>query len=187
VNQTGNAPAINDIEEIIPYVTPWWQYLLVAAAVALLLLAAWLLWRRWKGRSAEAPVVAVDPWLDLSRRVQELQPEEMISGGLAKELYYQLSLLLRTGIELAAEIRATDMTFRELAPLMERKLPLRSEEVAAMQEFLRTADLVKFADRPATAGEAAKFRQDLMVWIAALKPRPQSALPSELARSGAVP
>lgn len=187
MNQPGNAPAINDIEEILPYVTPWWQYLLIAAAVAMALLAAWLLWRRLKSRTREVPVVAVDPWVDLSRKVQELKPEDMITAGLAKEYYYQLSLLLRTGIELSTNIRATDMTFRELAPLMANKLPLKTEEVAAMQDFLRTADLVKFADRPATAGEAAKYRQDLLVWIAALKPRPQSALPSELARTGAVP
>lgn len=182
MNPSGSAPQINDIEEIIPYVPPWWLYGLVAAAVLLLVLAGWYLWRRLKQRAQVTPTVTVDPWAELSRKIQDLKPEQMVNDGLEKELYFQYSLLLRTGIELATQIRATDMTFRELAPLIDRKLSLKTEETTAIKEFLKTADLVKFADRPATAGEAQKFRQDLMVWVAALKPRQEAALPSEMAR-----
>jgi hypothetical protein len=175
----------HDIEEIIPYVIPWWQYAVVIAIILAVIAAAFALWYWLKNRKKEQPAVVIDHWAELSEKLQRLNPEQMLAAGQAKEYYYQLSLMLRTAIELSTQIRATDMTYRELAPLMEKKLRVRSEELRAMQDFLKTADLVKFADRPATSGEAAHFKQQLMLWVTTLKPRQDAGLPSEQMATGA--
>lgn len=183
-NSPVNAPGAlqvtpNDIEELIPYVVPWWQYVVVVGIVLAVIAAAIALWYWLKHRKKEEKPVFVDHWANLSAGLQNLNPDKMLADLLAKELYFQFSLILRTGIELATQIRATDMTYPELAPLMEKKLRVKGEELAAMQDFLKTADLVKFADRPATLGEAAHFKQQLMIWITMLKPRQELGLPAD--------
>ena len=172
-------PAPHDIEEILPYVVPWWQYAVAAATVIILAAGVYLLWRWLKNRKKTEPVVRVDHWAELSEALQKLSPEHMLANAQAKEFYFQLSLILRTAIELATGIRATDMTYRELAPLMEKKLRVKTEDLKSMQEFLKIADLVKFADRPATTGEAIHFKQELMLWVAMLKPKMEASLPSD--------
>jgi hypothetical protein len=170
----------HDIEEIIPYVVPWWQYALVILAVLLVAGIIAGIWYWYKNKSKVPTIPAVDHWAELSESVQKLKPEESLANGQAKEFYFQLSLFLRTAIELSTQVRATDMTFRELSPLMDKKLPVQGEELLAMKEFLKTADLVKFADREATEGEARHFKQSLQLWISALKPRVVAQLPTEL-------
>jgi hypothetical protein len=177
----GQAPAgPHDIEEILPYVIPWWHYALIIAGVLLVAGIIAAVWYWYKKRKKEPEVVVVDHWAELSETVQKLRPDEALAQGQAKEFYYQLSILLRTAIELATQVRATDMTFRELSPLMDKKLPVNGEELRAMKEFLTIADLVKFADRPATEGEARHFKQSLQLWISALKPRQVVGLPTDL-------
>jgi hypothetical protein len=178
---SGQAPTgPHDIEEILPYIIPWWHYALVVAGLLLVAGIAAAVWYWYKKRKKEPEVVVVDHWAELSETVQKLRPEEALAQGQAKEFYYQLSILLRTAIELATQLRATDMTFRELSPLMDKKLPVNGEELRAMKEFLNIADLVKFADRPATEGEARHFKQSLQLWISTLKPRQVVGLPTDL-------
>ncbi len=170
----------HDIEEIIPYVIPWWYYALIIGGVLIVAAIIAAIWYWYKNRKKELEVIKVDHWAELTEKVQRLSPDDALALGQAKEYYFQLSLFLRTAIELATQIRATDMTFRELSPLMDRKLPVGGEELQAMKEFLKVADLVKFADRPATEGEAGYFKQSLQLWISALKPRQVVGLPTEL-------
>jgi hypothetical protein len=170
----------HDIEELIPYVIPWWHYALVILCVLMVAGIIAGFWYWYKNRKKEPVIPVVDHWAELSESVQKLKPDEALANGQAKEFYYQLSLFLRTAIELSTQVRATDMTFRELSPLMDKKLPVQGEELLAMKEFLKTADLVKFADREATEGEARHFKQSLQLWISALKPRVVAQLPTEL-------
>lgn len=169
----------HDIEEILPYIIPWWHYALIVGGILLVAGIIAGIWYWYKNRKKTPAVVAVDHWAELSERVQKLKPDEALANGQAKEFYYQLSLLLRTAIELSTQVRATDMTFRELSPLMDKKLPLQVEELLAMKEFLKIADLVKFADREASEGEARHFKQSLQLWISSLKPRVVVGLPTE--------
>lgn len=170
----------HDIEELIPYVIPWWHYALIIGGVLLALAIIAAVWYWYKNRKKAPEVVIVDYWAELTEKVQKLSPEHALASGQEKEYYFQLSLFLRSAIELATQIRATDMTFRELSPLMDKRLPMIGEELLAMKEFLKVADLVKFADRPATEGEARHFKQSLQHWISTLKPRPVVGLPTEL-------
>jgi hypothetical protein len=170
----------HDIEELIPYVVPWWQYALMIGGVLLIAAIIAGVWYWYKNKKKAPEVVVVDHWAELSETVQKMKPDEALANGQAKEFYYQLSLFLRTAIELSTQVRATDMTFRELSPLMDKKLPVRAEELLAMKEFLKIADLVKFADRVATEGEARHFKQSLQLWISALRPRVVAGLPTDL-------
>lgn len=179
--------APHDIEELIPYIVPWWQYAIIIGIVLAVIAAAVALWYWLKHRKKVEKPVLVDYWAELSADLQKLNPERMLANSLAKELYFQFSLILRTAIELATQVRATDMTYPELAPLMEKKLRVKAEELKAMQDFLMTADLVKFADRPATIGEAVLYKQQLMLWITLLKPRQEMGLPADNLRAGSSP
>lgn len=173
-------PGLHDIEGLIPYAVPWWQYALLAVGIIFLLVLLVLLWQWWKKKKASTPQ-PVDPfahWHALSRQAQGLQPELVMAQGGAKELYFQYSLILRTAIEYATGARATDMTFREVQPLVRRKLSVHADVAEQMLAFLQTADLVKFADRETTEAEAVQFKQELIGWILELKPRAEIPLPA---------
>jgi len=170
----------HDIEEILPYVIPWWQIALVVAGILGLAAIIAGIWYWYKNKKAVPEITIVDHWAELSEKIQHLKPDEALAQGQAKEFYFQLSLLLRSAIELATEVRATDMTFRELAPFLDKKLPVSGEELHAIKEFLTIADMVKFADRPATEGEAVHFKQCLMRWVSSFKPRQVIGLPTDL-------
>lgn len=160
----------HDIYGLFAYQTPWWVYgLFVLGGAVLLALLVLLVKRLAKARAATAK--SIDPWDELAQRVKALAPTEPFVGRAAEDYFYQLSLLLREGIESRTKLNATDMTLQELREPLRKKLPLASGEIERVVVFLGRADEVKFAGAPSSLGEAADARRSVSDWIAKLKPR----------------
>lgn len=178
----------HDVRGLMPFHTPWWEYVLyglavVAVAGALLLLSRFLLRRRAAGE-----VAALDPWVGLTHRFRQLTVPVPFGTRAQEDYFYALSLLVREGIELRTEIPATDRTLKELRDPLRKKLPLAPKDVEAVLQFLERADLVKFAGAPSDQAEAEACHAAAGRWLASLKPQhaedhPFGALPDGLAEA----
>lgn len=176
----------HDVRGLMPFRMPWWEYVLigvgaVAVAAALLLLARYLMNRR---RATE--LAPLDPWVHLQHRFAQLGVVEPFVKKAQGDFFYQLSLLVREGIELRTAIPATDRTLKELKDPLRKKLPLATPDVQAVLSFLERADMVKFAEAPSTADEAKACLDDARRWLRDLKPQhaegsPFAGLPTDLA------
>lgn len=162
----------HDIRGLIPYVTPWWVYLIYVGAALLLAGLAFAAWRYWKHREKKVVVIPPrDPWDVLAERAGFLLPKPPFEGKAQEDYYFELSMLLREAIELRTKIRATDLTFQELREPVRKKLPLPTNDVESVLQFCEHADQVKFAAKPSGIGEAESARQQVESWVRALRPR----------------
>jgi hypothetical protein len=163
----------HDVRGLVPYETPWYIYAgWVLAGVLICLLVIWAI--KWFERYRErknAIKPPIDPWVDVKERIQSLTPDAQFEPKAQIEFYYELSMLLRECIELRTKIRATDLTYQELKKPLESKLPLKTDGVSGVLAFLERADLIKFAEQPATLAEATAAKAQVSRWASMLTPR----------------
>lgn len=143
---------IRDIAPIekVPY-TFWeiFRWVLLGLIIIALALGGWWLWKKWRsGKMTEwlggnEPVDTRTPEERALDNLEELRQRQLWQAGKVKEYHTELTDIVRTFIEEATGIRATDMTSDETIEEVE------SGEWKAESHLLRnifmTADLVKFA------------------------------------------
>jgi hypothetical protein len=120
------------------------RVLLVAAVGAggvAVLLAAWLAWRRWRRR--ELPPVLPEVWALQS--LAELERQEWLTGGRAREFYYRLSEIVRSYIEKKFALAAPEMTTEEFLGSLARDRTTLPYDADRLRVFLEACDLVKYA------------------------------------------
>ena len=110
-------------------------------------------------------------FLGFKKRINSLMPSAQFEHKAQVEYYYQLSMMLREAIELRTNIRATDLTYQELKKPIESKLPVKSDVSSEVLLFLERADLIKFAEQPATLEEATHAKALVTRWTQLLTPR----------------
>lgn len=154
---------------------PLWGMSIFQLIVAALLLIAigvcGLFFYRWLRRRRQLNVqVAPDPWSVLIARLRAIKIAPDFSQQAQGDFFFELSWLLREAIEQRLAIPATDMTLRELRDPLQLKLPLRDGSKEGLWRFLERADLVKFAEAPATRAEALAALAQVEEWVRELIP-----------------
>lgn len=152
-----------------------WGGFAAGALLAALLVALIVIWLRRRRRD---PTFVVDPWTELLTRIKELVLPPLDNDKGREDFYYNLSLMLREGIERRTGLNATDLTFGELKGPLSSKLPLRTDKIKDVLAFLERADLVKFAEAPATATVMQEDRDAVHRWVDGLKPNAEDLTPA---------
>ena len=113
----------------------------LALAAGLLLLLAWLLVKKLRGREQAAPP-PVEP------HVRALEALDSLDGRIgelgAKQFYYRLSAIARQYIEDRFFLRALEMTTEELLPAL-RILDAEERFQTGLRDLFRFSDPVKYA------------------------------------------
>lgn len=165
---------IRDIAPIekVPY-TFWeiFRWVLLALAVIALAVAGWWFWKKWKSGKvsdwfANVPVDTRTPEERALDRLEKLRQSQMWQSGKTKEYHTELTDAVRTFIEEATGIRATEMTSDETMEAVENGA--WAVDMNLLRDIFRTADLVKFAkseplphEHDRSMSEAIQFVKDL--------------------------
>ena len=165
---------IRDIAPIekVPY-TFWeiFRWVLLGLAIVALALGGWWLWKKWKSGKvsdwfANTPVDTRTPEERALDNLEELRQRQLWQAGKVKEYHTELTDAVRTFIEEATGIHATEMTSDETVEEIENlKLKI---ETSLLKDIFRTADLVKFAkseplphEHDRSMSEAVQFVKEL--------------------------
>ena len=165
---------IRDIAPIekVPY-TFWeiFRWVLLGLAIVALALGGWWLWKKWKSGKvsdwfANTPVDTRNPEERALDNLEELRQRQLWQAGKVKEYHTELTDAVRTFIEEATGIHATEMTSDETVEEIENlKLKI---ETSLLKEIFTTADLVKFAkseplphEHDRSMSEAVQFVKEL--------------------------
>lgn len=130
---------IRDIRQPRHFPTPW-LWVMVAAGVSTLIVAAWLVWRWLRaGRLFEmSPAEITLQRLEESRRLMD--------PAHAREYCFAVSQIIRGYIEEQLRLRAPRLTTEEfLRELVEGRAEIVATHRALLGDFLQHCDLAKFA------------------------------------------
>lgn len=142
---------IRDIAPIekVPY-TFWeiFRWILLGLGILALAFGGWWFWKKWKsGKVSEwlsnEPVDSRTPEERALDNLESLRQKQLWQSGRVKEYHTELTDTVRTFIEEATGIRATDMTSDETIEEMESKK--WTVDNSLLRDIFTTADLVKFA------------------------------------------
>jgi hypothetical protein len=119
--------------------------LMGGAAMLILLIAAWLLWRRFRRKKAAIePVDRRTKWEIAFERLAMLKEQNLPEQELYKQYYIELTEIAREYLGQMYEVEVLEMTTEEFLHAF-REIALPGELYGGMQTFLEHADLVKFA------------------------------------------
>lgn len=134
----------NDIRDIKPpvaipsgYAWLWWTL----AALALLI-AAGVLWRRWRKRATQVPVI---PALPAHVRAKQKLQEALALMAQPKPFVIAVSDTARWYLEERFNFRAPERTTEEFLHELQRTDRLTRDQKDSLGDFLQSCDLVKFA------------------------------------------
>ena len=157
-----DAPAqMTDIHDILPPIAvgldaSWGILVLIALAVALLLGAAWWLWKKFrKKKGIETVVPELPPELLARQGLYEISDVRRWEG---KAFYFRLSAILRQYVFGRFAVGAPEMTTEEFLPCIEG-LPLEKEMAMRLRRLCRAMDPVKFGGASVMEKQ---MEQDLM-------------------------
>jgi hypothetical protein len=138
---------IADIKPVrkLPGRIPRWTWLALGAAVAAFL-AGLITTRLWKNRDKLVPSAPPVPAHVIAlRALQALKNRNLLEQDECKPFYTELSDILRTYLEGRFHLNAPDETTEEIVEEMSRSPELSGAQRNILQEFMRQADMVKFA------------------------------------------
>ena len=150
------APSLTDLHPLAdplsaPTSSRWWWWWL---PIPLLPLIAWILWRLL--RKSPFAVAGVSEsareWALQELRVLE---DSGLSQQDSKQFYVVLTSIVRRYIERTTGIRAPEQTTQEFLQEVTRRHDFPTDEKTSLQEFLESADLVKFAAHEPTDADLA--------------------------------
>jgi hypothetical protein len=110
-------------------------------ATALGVLLFW--WRRRQRRAASLP--PPDPREEARTALQALRGSGLVEGELFGELYYRLTLIVRTYLERATGLKAPERTTEEFLREIEEHPAYPASAKQELRAFLSAADPVKYA------------------------------------------
>jgi hypothetical protein len=126
----------------------WWWLVAACAAGAMAALAAFTLWRN-RARRAAAPVPAHEWAL---AELESLERDALPESGQTHEHWVRLSGIVREYVERRFDLHAPDRTTPEFLDEARSSASISEDHRALLAQFLRMADMVKFAGmRPTVA------------------------------------
>ncbi len=155
--------ASGDIADIqpprpLPARIPGWVQAVCGAAISAYLIGL-LTVRLWKRRARTEPApMAVPPHLIALRALETLKARSLLEEGDCDPFYTELSLILRTYLEARFNLNAPEETTEEIIAGLAQSPELSGTQRNILQDFMRKADLVKFAKgRPGKAAMESAF------------------------------
>lgn len=141
-----------------------WAIGLTAAAAALLLAGAWLLYRTWRARRLR-PAPPELPEVVALRALRALAERDWIAMGQPREYYYRLSEIVRQYIEAKFALAAPEMTTEEFLAYLLRDRRALPYDVGRLGEFLEACDMVKYAALEPGQAEATRALEAARAFI----------------------
>jgi len=143
-----NAPSeIADIKPIqkLPGRVPPWIWLTIGIAATAFLIGI-ITSRLWKNRESIIPKAPpIPPHIAALKALEELKNKGLLEQGECNPFYTELSLILRTYLEGRFNLNAPDETTEEIVEEMSTSPELNGTQRNILQDFMRQADMVKFA------------------------------------------
>lgn len=134
----------------------------VTAGLAFALLAAWLYsWYRRRPKPVPPPPPARKPWLVAMEELHDVRQAKLVQQERFSEHYDRVCDILRRyvgaryGYDFQEEAGALESTTAEILEVLSRVTP-RIPVLDRIEEFFRSADLVKFANLTPSAEECAE-------------------------------
>ncbi|MBN2684018.1 MAG: hypothetical protein JXR40_01950 [Pontiellaceae bacterium] len=148
------ADASDKLEDIkaarkLPGIIPRWVWIVLGAALVAFLagLVTSRLWKKRKQRVPEPP--PLPPHVTALNALQALWNKGLLEKDECNLFYTELSMILRIYLDGRFRLNAPDQTTEEIVWEMSRSVELNSAQQEILQEFMRQADMVKFAkDHP---------------------------------------
>lgn len=136
----------------LPRIIPW-SYILFALLIVGILIAWWILYRRWKRQQPPKPLdehYLEPPHVAAFRELEALKAGRYKTGADMRQFYFRLSEIVREYLERRYFIRALEMTTREILETF-GELELVDGVAKEFKQLFEGLDLVKFANiLPAT-------------------------------------
>lgn len=135
---------IKPIHKLPGRIPPWLWISLSIALIAFLI--GWITSKLWKNREHIIPgAPPIPPYVIALRALDTLKNKGMLEKDECNPFYTELSLILRTYLEGRFKLNAPDETTEEIVEEMSRSPELDGSQRNILQEFMRQADIVKFA------------------------------------------
>ena len=157
---------LRDIEEPLdPPIPTSWK--LGTLAAALLAVGAFIWWRRRsiQRTTAPEPVPTVPPGEAAIARLDALSQSGLLDSGQHKQLYFELSAILREYIERRFSIQAQEQTTSEFFEALRTHNVFTQPQQSLLREFLFRADLIKFAELAATPQQCLEATESCRAFI----------------------
>jgi hypothetical protein len=148
VKGISDLPENADLRDIHGPVSVWvrsFRSLLIAAAIILLAMLGWFLYRRLGQRVQPVAAPVVDPaHVRALRELAGIRAEDLPGKGRKKEMYFRISEIVRRYLGERYAFNAVDLTTPELLASL-RKVDASGLDYGEFQRFCEESDLVKFA------------------------------------------
>lgn len=154
---------IHDIASLMPaHGIPMWAIIAASlTAAALVALASFLIWKKFKKQSLKKVAPQLPPWDEATNRLDALS--KAIGRCSEKEFYFSLSEILRRYVSRRYSVDAMEMTAEELRPVLDGFFDSSSELKEFrfdIKSFISRSDMVKFAPDRA---DNVKMEDDILL------------------------
>ncbi len=143
-----NSPSeLADIKPIhpLPGRIPSWVWVVLGTAVVAFLIGL-ISSKLWKHRTVIIPrAPPIPPHILAFKALEKLKSKGLLEKNECNPFYTELSLILRTYLDGRFKLNAPDETTEEIVEEMSTSPELNGSQRNILQEFMRQADLVKFA------------------------------------------
>jgi len=138
------ATDIRDIKGPLSFPSKIKPVLITLFVILFVLCILWLI-RFLKKIKKESLRPRLTPAQRAYERLKVLKEKNLVSGGLVKEFYIELSDIARHYLEERFSLRAPEMTTEEFLATLRQSEELGSVQKKLLKDFLAHCDLVKFA------------------------------------------
>ncbi len=135
---------IKSVHKLPGRIPPWLWISLLVALIAFLV--GWITSKLWKHREHIIPgAPPIPPYVIAFRALEALKNRGLLEKDECKPFYIELSVILRSYLEGRFNLNAPEETTEEIVEEMSRSPELDGSQRNILQEFMRQADMVKFA------------------------------------------
>ncbi|MCA9401384.1 MAG: hypothetical protein KC713_07130 [Candidatus Omnitrophica bacterium] len=148
---------LRDVAPLVDLPLEFVWVLELAFFILVILLIRYLLryWRKTRAkREGVKEVIQKTPWEKAYERLRELEMRHFLEQGQYNLFYSELTGIVRYFIEELYHIQAPEMTTEEFLRGLKLNQQLSSSDKQMLEEFLTSADLVKFARKIPSINDA---------------------------------
>ena len=174
-NAEATLPPIRDPIHVPSLLAVNW-YVVAGTALLSLALAAAALWTR---RQRLAGAVSVDPQQVALAELAGIRRSRLADSARFEEHYVRITSVVRRYVEAAFRVRAPEMTTEEFLAAARSDRRLSDAQRSALYDFLREADLVKFARHVPSTTDADRALDAAVSFVASFAKPSDNEAPAE--------
>ncbi len=165
-NATRASEGLRDVRDPASFPANYLFFLVIVLVFLISGCAAYIfLKRKQKDEIKELPVDTRHPWEIAHDQLDQLAKSSYVQEECFKEYYSELSGIIRRYFENRFNIRAPEMTTEEFLWFLERSKDLKTGHKEALQKFMTSCDIIKFAKhipRVEEAEDSFRFARQLV-------------------------